>query len=183
MTPSDSSLQPIKHRMYALRNGALADAMRRMGAPYKIIFGLNLPQLSALAAELTPSRLTAEALWANNLTRESLLLAPMMFPVDEFNPEIARKWVSEIPAAEVADILCIKLLKKMPWACSFAEELMLSDSAMQRYTGLRLMFNLLPARPVETLAYAKAELNRGNPLTASIAHSLIQEIEFLLEEN
>ena len=62
-----------------MRNGAVADYMRRMGAPYKIIFGVNLPHLSEIASETVPSQELARQLWANSSTRESMLLAPMIF--------------------------------------------------------------------------------------------------------
>lgn len=182
MTRFNTPLQEIKHRMYALRNGAIADAMRRMGAPYRIIFGVNLPQLVAIAAETPQSAQLADELWHNDSTRESMLLAPMVYPPEKFDIEKAQEWIADIPTPEVADILCLKLLKKMPWACSLAEELILAERDLARYTALRLMFNLLPARLAETRAYAEAELRRDCPLTVGIARSLIEEIEFLEEE-
>ncbi len=183
MTRFNNPLQEIKHRMYSLRNGAVADAMRRMGAPYKIIFGLNLPQLTALAAEIPPSPQIADELWHNDSTRESRLLAPMVYPPEQFDISVAREWVETIATTEVADILCLKLLKKMPWACTLAEELILSDREMYRYTALRLMFNLLPERLAETRAYAVSELERKNPLTAGIASALVEEIDFITGSN
>lgn len=179
MTRFNTPMQEIKHRMYALRNGAIADAMRRMGAPYRIIFGVNLPQLSSIAEEFAPSADLADELWHNDSTRESLLLAPMIYPPEQYDIEKAREWVKTIPTPEVADVLCMKLLKKMSWAPTLADELMLSDNDLTRYTALRLLFNLLPARMTETRAYAEAEFNRDTPLTKGIAHSLIEEIDFL----
>lgn len=181
MTRFNTPMQEIKHRMYALRNGAIADTMRRMGAPYRIIFGVNLPQLAAIAEEISPSAELAGELWHNDSTRESMLLAPMVYPPERFDINTAREWVTTIPTTEVADILCLKLLKKMPWACAFAEEMILSGCDLTRYTALRLMFNLLPGRLAETRAYAVAELNRDSPVTSMIARSLIEEIDFLAD--
>lgn len=182
MTHSDNPVREIKHRMYALRNGAVADAMRRMGAPYRIIFGVNLPQLAAIAAETEKSASLARDMWLNTSTRESMLLAPMLFPPEEFDIAQAHEWAAAIPTAEVADVLCMKLLKKMPWARKLALELTASESDMTRYTGFRLLFNLLPAELESTRALAEAELSRGEPLTAGIARSLIDEIDFLSEK-
>ena len=56
-----NKMQEVKHRLYAMRNGAVADYMRRMGAPYKIIFGVNLPHLSEIASETVPSQELASA--------------------------------------------------------------------------------------------------------------------------
>ena len=179
MTRFNTPMQDIKHRMYALRNGAIADAMRRMGALYRIIFGVNLPQLVSIAEEITPSAQIAEELWHNDSTRESLLLAPMVYPREQYDIDTARAWIKSIPATEVADVLCLKLLKKMPWAATLANELIESDNAMTRYTALRLMFNLLPAHIKETRAYAEREYDLDLPLTKGIARSLIDEIDFI----
>lgn len=177
-----NKMQEVKHRLYAMRNGAVADYMRRMGAPYRIIFGVNLPHLSEIASETAPSQELARQLWANSSTRESMLLAPMIFPREEMDINTAREWATSAPTAEVADILCMKLLKHMPFARVLAYELIVSDDDMNRYTALRLMFNLLPEGKAEIKAYAIAELNRDTELTRSISRALIEEIEFLDEE-
>lgn len=177
-----NKMQEVKHRLYAMRNGAVADYMRRMGAPYRIIFGVNLPHLSEIASETAPSQELARQLWANSSTRESMLLAPMIFPREEMDINTAREWATSAPTAEVADILCMKLLKHMPFARVLADELIVSYDDMNRYTALRLMFNLLPEGKAEIKAYAIAELNRDTELTRSISRALIEEIEFLDEE-
>ncbi len=177
-----NKMQEVKHRLYAMRNGAVADYMRRMGVPYRIIFGVNLPHLSEIASETAPSQELARQLWANSSTRESMLLAPMIFPREEMDINTAREWATSAPTAEVADILCMKLLKHMPFARVLADELIVSDDDMNRYTALRLMFNLLPEGKAEIKAYAIAELNRDTELTRSISRALIKEIEFLDEE-
>ncbi len=46
MTPS---IPEIKQRLYAMRNGVIADSLRNAGSPYRSIFGLNLPQLTEIA--------------------------------------------------------------------------------------------------------------------------------------
>ena len=43
------NLQQIKSRFMAMRNGIVADALRKGGMPHKVIFGLNVPQLSEIA--------------------------------------------------------------------------------------------------------------------------------------
>ncbi len=177
-----NKMQEVKHRLYAMRNGAVADYMRRMGAPYKIIFGVNLPHLSEIASETVPSQELARQLWANSSTRESMLLAPMIFPREEMDINTAREWANTVPTAEVADVLCIKLLKHLPFAKMLADELIVSDTDMNRYTALRLMFNLLPEGKAEIKAYATAELNRDAELTRYISHALIEEIDFLSNE-
>jgi hypothetical protein len=136
----------------------------------------------------------ARRLRANDTTRESMLIAPMLFPVDELTMEEAYTWAATAPTPEVADILCLKLLRNSPLAPSLASRLLASPEASERYCGLRLVLNLLqmgkiPARAnapaeldlprVETLA--RAEQQRPSPLTASITRQLLSELAFLAE--
>ena len=106
----------------------------------------------------------------------------MIYPIEQFSIDTARKWVAEVPSAEVADILCHRLLRHTEFADTLADEILSSDSDIQRYTALRLKFNRLPHNINQVLAQAQAELSRDCSLTISICHSLINEIEFLLEE-
>lgn len=58
-----SRLQHVKRRFFAMRNGVIADTYRRAGSPFRIIFGLNLPQITEIAAEFAPDSELAAELW------------------------------------------------------------------------------------------------------------------------
>ncbi len=64
-------MQQIKRRFFAMRNGVVADMLRRAGSPFHIIFGLNLPQIVEIASEIpeTQREAMADALWQNRSTR------------------------------------------------------------------------------------------------------------------
>lgn len=176
-----NELQQVKRRFFALRNGALGELMRRQGATYRIIFGLNLPQLTEIATSTPASAQLAQKLWENTTTRESMLLAPMIYPVDEFSIDTALAWTASTPTAEVADILCHKLLRHCSFASTLTRQLSQSDNDMQRYIAIRLHFNLLPNDIDTAEAIATAELNRNCPLTTTVSRALLSEIEFLRE--
>ena len=178
--PAFNDMQTVKRHFFALRNGVIADTLRRAGSPFRFIFGLNLPQLVDIASVSPHESDLAERLWANSTTRESMLLAPMLYPVDEFEIGTARRWSESVTTAEVADILCHRLLRHTPYASEFAKELCESDNDMKRYTGLRLWFNLVSKMPSEALAAARAELASPSPQTASIAAALAEEAGFIL---
>lgn len=183
MATEFNDMQKVKRAFFTMRNGALADNMRRQGADYRIIFGVNLPQLIEIASATPHDATLAQALWDNKTTRESMLLAPMIYPIEQFSIDTARKWIAETPSTEAADILCHRLLRHTEFADYLADEILSSDSSdIQRYTALRLKFNRLPHNINQVLAQAQAELYRNCSLTISICHSLINEIEFLLEE-
>lgn len=180
--PTFNDMQTVKRHFFAMRNGVIADTLRRAGSPFRIIFGLNLPQLVDIASVTHHNPELAERLWANASTRESMLLAPMLYPVDEFDIGTARRWIVSIPSTEAADILCHRLLRHTSYAPELAKELCASENEMSRYTGLRLWFNLVAKMPSDALAAARAELKSPSRLTASVAAALADEAGFYSAE-
>ncbi len=176
-TPQYNDMQTVKRHFFAMRNGVIADTLRRAGSPFRIIFGLNLPQIVEIASSTPHNAELAEALWANTTTRESMLLAPMLYPRESFSIEDAHRWISTIPATEVSDILCHRLLRHMPYAKEVAEDLISKPEASETdtYTALRLAFNLASTDPA--WANGIAEKGGNHPL----AKALAEECKFLLE--
>lgn len=152
-------MQALKRSMFAMRNGIVADALRQGGCPFKIIFGVNLPQLAEIASRSEKSKQFACQVWANSTTRESMLIAPMLMPAAEFDREMAEEWISQLPSAEVADVLCLKLLRHTAYALDLALDLCESHEVMKKYAGLRLMCNLAPAHPDRAAAIGRAHLD------------------------
>ncbi len=175
---SFNDMQRVKRHFFAMRNGVIADRLRSAGSPFRIIFGLNLPQIMEAAAMFGPDRALAERLWANTSTRESMLLAPMLLDPAELTEEQALKMVTEVPAVEVADILCHRLLRKLPYAPDLAERLVGSTDEMSRYTGFRLWLNILPAYPEQAAAAAQAEVQAGGAQRA-LALRILEEHKFI----
>lgn len=165
----------VKRRFFAMRNGVIADVLRRSGSPFSIIFGLNLPQIADIAADYAPDEELAERLWANTTTRESMLLAPMLVDRAAFTADDARRWLSGVPAAEVADVLCHRLLRHLPYAWALADELTGSRGPMLRYTAVRLAFNLVGSKPAHALAIAEALPD------VAVSAMLAEEARFLME--
>lgn len=181
MPTTVSELPQIKKMFYALRNGVIADTLRKQGTPFRMIYGVNLPQLTEIASQITHDAATAEALWNDTSVRECMLLAPMVYPQEMYDESTAMRWISQAPTQEVIDILCHKLLRHMDFAYGMAQGMTESDSDLMRYAALRLMFNLLPEHLSETKTYASAEIARNAPTTQYIARSLLDEIDFLSE--
>ncbi|MCM1067630.1 MAG: DNA alkylation repair protein [Muribaculaceae bacterium] len=175
--PTYSPMQTVKRHFFAMRNGVIADTLRKAGSPFRVIFGLNLPQIVEIARLTGPSQELAEALWANSGTRESMLMAPMIAERESFTKADALRWIDTIPTAEVADILCQRLLRSMPYAWELAEELAAdSEKHMNQYTGMRLAFNLVSTDPAHAL-----ELTQRYP-DAPLAAALAEEAKFLTGE-
>lgn len=151
-------MQVVKRRFFAMRNGVIADVYRKAGSAYKVIFGLNLPQISDIAHETGADAELSEQLWNNSATRESRLLAPMIMPRDSFGEDRARQWCGQVDDYETADILCHRLLRHMPYAVPLSAELSADPSPMMRYVGVRLAFNILYGHRDDAVAAARRAL-------------------------
>ena len=84
-----NQMQEIKRRFFAMRNGIVAETIRRGGLQYKMVFGLNLPQIAEIAEGLPHTQELAEQLWADSRTRESMMIAPMLYPRERLTRERA----------------------------------------------------------------------------------------------
>lgn len=177
------TIPEIKKRLYAMRNGIVADTLRSAGSPYRVIFGLNLPQITEIAGEIPHTVEIAEELRGNADSREYQLLAPVIYPADKLSMEDAEIWVSETKSQEAADILCMKLLRHTPYALQLVERFMQSQSALERYAALRLLFYFLPIATEKAKTYATREFERDEPVTKAIAYSILDEIALLSDDD
>ncbi len=172
--PAFGKMQNVKRRFFALRNGDIADTLRKAGSPYRIIFGLQLPQIVEVASASGIDMELAEALWNNSTTRESRLMAPMVADRDNFTIEDARRWISTVVGIEEIDILCHRLLRHLSFAPQLIEEYRgISHSDIEHYLALRLAINLVYTYPQTALDTAECEIQRKSPLTTRLAQETI----------
>ena len=164
-----------------MRNGVIADTLRKAGSPYKIIFGLNLPQLTEIAGRETKNAEIALQLWQNTTTRESMLLAPMLYPVEEFTEETARQWIESAFSTEAVDILCHRLIRFMPFAFSLVRHYIDSDTGLERYAALRLLWKYIPSHKGEAMNMANKEVKRNCPMTYNMALQIVEEVNYIVE--
>ena len=135
-------LKQIKYFFMTYRNGIVTDTLRKAGMPYGIIFGLQLPQLSAIARDLTPSMELARQLWEDKNVRESRLLACYLFPANEITEDAAMELAESLQTKEEADILCFRLLRRLPFAETLSLRLTAHDLPIVSYCGEALRRNL-----------------------------------------
>lgn len=176
-----------------MRNGALAAQMRAAGLAYRINFGLNIPQIKEIASEISNMQLSsfemltlANSLWKNETTRESRLLAPMIYPADLMTSDTALSWMRQTQTTEIADHLCHSLLRHLPFATGLAETIIADQVAsdINRYTAIRLILSLLisgKTQPETARRIALSEQQRNCPATRPITIQILSEIDFLLD--
>ncbi len=177
--PQFNAMQNVKRRFFALRNGIIADTLRKAGDPHHVIFGLTLPQLVEVAQATGQNKCLAQLLWDNSTTRESRLIAPMLMPVAEFSFDEAKTYISQVQCVEEADILCHRLLRHSDFAFDIIELYSHDDVPdMQRYLAIRLAFNLVAKNPQLAAKVADTEIKRNCHLTQSVASALADEAAF-----
>ncbi len=118
-TPEFNEMQTVKRQFFALRNGIVADTLRHAGLPHRIIFGLSVVDLKAIARGIGVNDGLSALLRDNVSTREML---------------------SEVMSREEADILCNALLRRCPCSAAAAARLEASADAtpLQRYAVMRM---------------------------------------------
>lgn len=135
-------LSDIKKSFFGFRNGIVSSSLRNAGDPHRYIMGCLLPDIAQIARNYTPSVQLAECLWNEKQHRECRLAATMLYPIAELDFDTARNWCCDVETHEVADVLCMKLLRHYNRAQELAWMLLGEDNLMHQYTGLRLLTNL-----------------------------------------
>ena len=161
-------------------NGIVSHSMRTKGVNYKINFGLTMPLLRRVAEQVPHTVEVARMLWQDVGVRESLMLAPMVYPVEQCTPADAQRWVVSMPNIEVADFCCKYLFSRLPYALELARQWVAAPVGMVAYTGYRLSCALLSQtidkewlEYVAEKAIVQAYSNRG--VEASVARSFLTE--------
>lgn len=136
----DTVLPGIRKAFYALRNGMIADTLRKGGLEQKYIFGLQLPQIKEIAERFRPSSLQEQAdlartLWADHDCREARLAACHLMPPSLMSHQEAGEWAAGVTTREEADILAFRLLRYLPFVADIAGTLDNSDDSLNKYTA------------------------------------------------
>ena len=174
----EETLREIKKRFRMAMNGIVSTSMREKGMGYRINFGLTLP--------LIPNAELAQYLWKEQI-RESKMLATWLYPANEMNPDKAQQWAEEIPYPEIADICCMNLFIKLPFAIQKASEWVTSDKDILRYTGYQLfnrlmMQNRYPDKTVEENLISSV-LNQDDREISSIRIAALNCIKRLMHRD
>ncbi len=177
----DKTVQQIKKDFYAYRNGIVADTLRKHGDSHRYIMGCQLTDVMAVAANYESSLALASKLWDDVDHRECRMIAPMLCPPNEFNSETAVVWCRSVENNEIADVLCHRLLRKLPYAVDLYKQLANSESDQVRYVAFRLLLNLILLGKVEPSAQIKAiveaEQPTASPALAAVLNSIVEECE------
>ena len=179
----ENLVREIRKEFFAFRNGIIADKLRKAGDPHSMIMGCLLVDVSGIATRFRESIGDAEQLaalacelWADTNSRECRLAAPMLYPADEMNPELALQWCETVESVEVADNLCHKLLRHIPEAESLFGQLIDHEKPLVKYTRYRLLLNLLLLGKVEPSDALKTDIENEAAHATAPLNALLSDI-------
>lgn len=141
MTVQDRILE-IKRKLRLNMNGVASTGMREAGIEYKLNFGVGIPQLKDIASETGKSSELAVALWKEDI-RECRILAALVYPEDQFLPDMADLWIEQIRYPDLAEVCSMYLFSRMRNAAEAAFRWIASDNAITRYCGFLTLAHLL----------------------------------------
>lgn len=180
-------LRGIRKEFFAFRNGIVADTLRKAGDPHTMIMGCLLVDISGIATrfgeaigEAEQRAAIASELWSDTNSRECRLAAPMLYPADMMTLELAVKWCEAVETVEVADNLCHKLMRKIPDADTLFRQLIAQDKPLVKYTGYRLLLNLLllgKVQPSDSLkAIVESDAQQAQQPLKSLLKDILEEL-------
>ena len=140
-TQTHEITKKIKKELRLSMNGVISTYQRQQGLNYKINFGVEIPRIKEIASTYSKDTSLAQELWENDI-RECKLLAIFLYPTEEFDITIAKKWITECRFTEIADHLCRTLLIHLTNATENALRWIAQDDEMFRYCGYSLLSNL-----------------------------------------
>ena len=163
MNSMEDILRELRKEFFAFRNGIVADKLRKAGDPHSMIMGCLLVDIMNIAQQQheiindnETLKTLAQELWNDTNSRECRLAAPMLYPAEEMSQEQATQWCQTVETVEIADNLCHKLLRHLPEADDLFRRLIADERPLMKYTGYRLLNNLLMLSKVEPNEQLKA---------------------------
>lgn len=138
-----STIPEIKKEFFAYRNGIVSDMLRKNGDPHTFIMGCQLVDVMSIAQRIEHTADIATLMWNDKKHRECRMIAPMLYPAELMTEEVAAAWATDVECNEIADVLCHRLLRYLPYAFALSLKLTASDECQVKYTGLRLALNLV----------------------------------------
>ena len=154
----------VRRQLVRSMNGVIAQRMRQSGVVYERNYGVDIPRLLCISTSLPHDKQLAEALWSLKI-RETMLLAAMICPTDDFSVEDLRCWVKQIPTYEVAEMVSQKLFARLPYAVTQASTL-IDGNGFEPVCGFLMASKLLPQMSDELAVRFKenafARLNEPN---------------------
>ena len=173
-------IREVKKEFFAYRNGIIAEQLRAAGDPHTMIMGCQLTDVIAIAEHYEKSAELAQALWNDVNHRECRMAATMLYPTENFDIETAVAWCQNVESVEIADVLCHRLLRHLPYAIELWKQLLTCNKKLVQYTAWRLLLNLLIMNRIEKTdglrSMVEKELKSAQPPLRQVLESIAEEL-------
>jgi len=173
----------IKQKLRLNMNGVASTGMREAGIGYKLNFGVGIPSLKQIASETGKDAELAAALWKEDI-RECRILAALVYPEDEFLPDLADLWIEQIEFPDLAEMCSMYLFSRMQGAAEAAFRWIASENAMARYCGFLTLAHLLrggremgPRYVQELKDQAQAAINGTDIMCSQAARTVLDRLK------
>lgn len=161
MNDINEQVKSIKQSFRQLMDGATAQSMRDKGLDYHLNWGVTLPRLQQMAADIKANAAAdsdvqsssalgeggrslyalAIALWKENV-RECKILATMLMPADEVLPEVIDIWMEQTPTVEIAEQAAFNLYQYLPYAADKAYQWVAAADTLPQLCGYHVFSRL-----------------------------------------
>ena len=175
-------IRKIRSDLRLAMNGVVSTSMREKGMDYKMNFGVDILTLRKMSSRYHASAELAEKLWETD-TRELKILATMLYPVEEFSPKTADKWIAEIPNQEIREQLCMNLLQKVSFADELVRNGILSNDESLRTTGFWLYSRLVISKSeslskIDSVVVSEKAISDLNNPSVFVCQAAINALKF-----
>ena len=138
---TEKQLKEIKQSFRQMMDGKVAQSMRDKGLDYHLNWGATLPRLREKADIIGNDYDLAIALWKENI-RECKILATMIMPPNEVQPEVIDIWMEQTPTQEIAEQAAFNLYQHLPFAPEKAYTWIASDKELYQLCGFHILSRL-----------------------------------------
>jgi len=125
-------------QLESLEDPSACPGMEKFGITANRVYGIRIPALRKLAAEIGRDHDTALWLWDHD-SRETRILAGMIGEPGRLTLQQMEDWVNDFDSWEVCDQCCMNLFKKVPAAYAMAGEWSRRDKEFVKRAGFALM--------------------------------------------
>jgi len=132
-----SQITEIRLKIRLSMNGIVSEQMSANGIIYKKNFGVSITRLKEIAKTYIPNHDLAQRLWELKI-RETMILATLLEPTQEFSSENALNWISDFNNIEMVEQSCMNLFCKMQNANILCLKCVQSPDIWQKITGFVL---------------------------------------------
>jgi 3-methyladenine DNA glycosylase AlkD len=144
----DVQIKEIRQKIRLSMNGIASDLMTESGIIYKKNYGVSIIRLREIASNYEQNHDLAQRLWSLQI-RETMILATMLEPIDQFSYELANQYANDFNQVEIIEQICMNLLSKVTFAHQLCTKWIFDENVLIQIAGFylatRIYVNLNPS--------------------------------------